>query len=147
MDEEVKSVVGSVGSAGTTTLSGAVLGTGAATINGAGLGSAETSSMTQKTTVTTEVTVQPPKEVSVVLATMTAFWDWFDKRDVDKHFVAFLTLIVSWIVIKWSMSYADLNHERSGVDIAAVLAAINVPITAFQAAVVKWYFNARTTGE
>jgi len=104
----------------------------------------EASSVTTRTVSKTETVVEPPHHVSLALATMTALWDWFDKRDVEKHLVAFLTLVVSYQVICWSMGYADRNHERTGTDISLVLAAINVPITAFQAAIVKWYFSART---
>jgi hypothetical protein len=81
-----------------------------------------------------------------ILDLMGMFWDWFDQRDVEKHVVAMATLYASYLVISWSMVYATANVARSGTDIAAVLAAINVPMTAFQAAVVKWYFNARTDG-
>jgi len=104
------------------------------------------SAVTETTTVKTEVTVQPPKEVSMIVATMTMLWDWFDKRDVEKHIVAMATLFVTFGVIKWSMHYADVNEARNGTDIGLIIAAINVPLAAFQTAVIKWYFEARTGG-
>ena len=72
------------------------------------------------------------------------FWDWFDARDVEKHLVAIFTLFIRYQVIVWSMAYASANKGQSGTDVAAVLAAINVPLSAFEAAVIKWYFAART---
>lgn len=85
-------------------------------------------------------------KVQRLLALAALFWDWFDKRDIEKHLIAVSTLLVTYMVIKWSMHYAEMNVARSGTDIAAVLAAINVPIATLQGAVIKWYFNARTTG-
>jgi len=90
---------------------------------------------------TTTVTVEPPHQVNVILATMSAFWDWFDERQVDKHIVAIATLLVTFGVVRWSMGYATTQAARPGTDIAAVLAAINVPIMALQTAVIKWYFE------
>jgi hypothetical protein len=108
------------------------------------LADAVSSSVTETTTVNSTITVQPPAEVNKILATMTAFWDWFDKRDVDKHIVAMTTLGVTFGVIRWSMIYAESNPARSGTDIAAILAAINVPLMALQTAVISFYFKART---
>lgn len=109
-------------------------------------GSAATASaVTQTTTVKTETVVQPPEQVNKILATMSAFWDWFDKRDIDKHFVAIATLVVTFGVVRWSMYYASSNEARPGTDIAAILAAINVPLMTLQTAVIKWYFESRTT--
>lgn len=99
-------------------------------------------SITTTTTQKTETVVAPPKQVSVVLATMTAFWDWFDSRRIEQHLVAFFTLAISYMALKWSMHYADVNEARSGTDIAAIIAAISVPVATFQGAVIKWYFEA-----
>ena len=109
-------------------------------------GDATASSVTTTKTIKTEVVIEPPKQISVLLATMGAFWDWFDKRDVDKHAVAFMTLLMTMGVVHWSMHYAEAQSATAGADIALVLAAINVPLAAFQTAVIKWYFESRTSG-
>lgn len=94
--------------------------------------------------VTTTVVFEPPHQVSKILATMSAFWDWFDKRDVDKHMVAIGSLLVTYQVVRWSMHYAEIESARPGSDIALVLGAIGVPLMTLQTAVIKWYFESRT---
>jgi hypothetical protein len=85
-------------------------------------------------------------QASVILATMTAFWDWFDKRDVEKHIVAMATLLVSYQVLKWAMHFADVNEARNGTDIGLIIGSITATVAAFQTAVIKWYFDACTGG-
>jgi hypothetical protein len=102
----------------------------------------------QTTTTETKkisVTIKPPREVNVILAIMSAFWNWFDERDVEKHLVALSTLILTYKILNWSMGYAASETVRSGTEIAAVLASINVPMAGLQAAVINFYFKARTS--
>jgi hypothetical protein len=70
-------------------------------------------------------------------------FDFADARDLDKHAVAIATLWMTYFVVKWSMHFAELNAEKAGLDIAAVLAAINAPYMALQGAVIRFYFNSR----
>jgi hypothetical protein len=93
---------------------------------------------------TTVIKEAPPPEVTKTLSIMTVLWDWFDQRDVEKHLVAIFTLALTFVTVRWSMHYADVNQARNGTDIGLIIAAINVPMTALQAAVIKWYFGART---
>jgi len=76
---------------------------------------------------------------------MSRFWDWFDYRDVDKHIIAIATMFMTYFIVKWSMSFAEANASKSSMDIAAVLGVINAPYMALQAAVLKFYFEARPT--
>lgn len=76
---------------------------------------------------------------------LSRFWDWFDYRDVDKHIIAIVTMMMTYFIVKWSMSFAEANAAKSSMDIAAVLGVINAPYMALQAAVLKFYFEARPT--
>jgi hypothetical protein len=105
------------------------------------------SSVTQTTTLKTETVVAPPAQVNVILATMTAFWDWFDARDVEKHMVAIFTLYLTYMELTWGMRFAETNAAKPGLEISAILAAIGVPLSALQTAVISFYFKARTGTE
>jgi len=98
---------------------------------------------TETATETTTVSVEE-QQVSKVLRIAGMFWDWFDQRDVEKHLVALFTLFMTFMELRWGMHFAEVNEARPGTDIALVLAAIGVPLTALQAAVINWYFTART---
>lgn len=88
--------------------------------------------------------IQVPVHVNRFLATLSLFWDWFDQRDIEKHTTASAVMYVTYKVIFWSMSYAELAVNHPGLDIAAVIAAVNAPMLALQAAVVSFYFKSRT---
>lgn len=70
-------------------------------------------------------------------------WDWIDRRQIDAHVVAAIVLWGTIKITSWAMHYAASHPERSGVDLAAVIAAVMVPWSALQAAVCKWYFDTR----
>jgi hypothetical protein len=85
--------------------------------------------------------------VSLVKGTLTIFsyvWDWVDERDVDKHFIATVTMYFMVYLIQWAEHYAALNVARPGWEVAAVIAAVNAPYMAMQAVVLKFYFDYRT---
>lgn len=72
------------------------------------------------------------------------FWDFIDKRDIDKHAVSLAILYGTVQVVGWSMGYAASHAEKSGVETAAVIAAVSAPYMGLQAAAIKFYFDART---
>lgn len=83
-------------------------------------------------------------KLRAVLDLMGMFWDWFDQRQVEKHLVAAATMIATFMVIRWSIGYADLHVDKSGSDLALVIGAINAPMLALQGVVINYYFKART---
>lgn len=75
--------------------------------------------------------------------TLTRFWDWIDRREIDKHL---LSIGVFWGTVKiteWAMVYASAHIDKSGVDVGAVIAAVTGPYSLLQAACVKFYFDNR----
>lgn len=44
----------------------------------------------------------------------------------------------------WVLDYVFAHPEKPGLEVAAVVTAIMLPWTPVQAAVIKWYFEART---
>lgn len=74
---------------------------------------------------------------------MSELWDWVDARDIDKHAVSVAIMIGTYKLTDWAMSYAATHPDKSGIELAAVIAAVTGPYMALQAAAVAFYFNAR----
>ena len=72
------------------------------------------------------------------------FWDFVDKRDIDKHIMSWAVLYGTVIVTRWGMNYAEAHADKAGLEVAAVMAAIMAPYMALQAAAIGFYFRART---
>ena len=71
------------------------------------------------------------------------FWDFIDKRDIDKHAVAAAIMFGTYTITQWAMRFAELG-DRPGLEIAAIIGAVVAPYMALQAAAIKWYFDARS---
>jgi hypothetical protein len=86
------------------------------------------------------------------------FWDFVDKRDIDKHTAAFGIIffmldrtvrIVVWgrqLAIDW-MEAAKSGHAIPGTDVAAVIVAIagpwSIALSAVLGTTLAFYFRAR----
>lgn len=73
------------------------------------------------------------------------FWDWIDKRDIDKHVTFFIILGMTWNLTTWAQDYAALNPTKDGMDLGIVIAAVTAPFIALQGAALKWYYDARSS--
>lgn len=71
------------------------------------------------------------------------FWDFIDKRAIDKHLMAWGMFFITWYLLDWTLDYIYQHPQKSGLEIGAIVAAYMVPWTPLQAAVIKWYFEAR----
>ncbi len=70
-------------------------------------------------------------------------WDWIDKRQIDKHAVSLAILYGTVKITGWAMEYAATHGEKSGIEAAAIIAAVSAPYMAMQAAAIAFYFKAR----
>ena len=70
-------------------------------------------------------------------------WEFIDRRDIDKHAVSVAILYGTVLVTRWAMDFAETHSEKSGLEAAAIIAAVNVPYMALQAAAIGFYFRAR----
>lgn len=70
-------------------------------------------------------------------------WDFFDKRDIDKHAVSLAIMIGTWKVLHWSFVFAEAHMDKSGSELALVIGAVTAPYMALQAAAISFYFKAR----
>ena len=75
--------------------------------------------------------------------TLERFWEWFDKRDIDKHLASMAILYGTVRITEWAMLFASAHAERPGLELAAIIAAVTAPITYLQTAVFKAYISAK----
>ncbi len=92
------------------------------------------------------------------------FWDFIDKRDIDKHVLSLAILYGSVHVTRWAMNFAEIAAKvpgaaqpaamayegvavssSSGFEAAAIIAAVLAPYMALQAAALKYYFETRSS--
>lgn len=90
-----------------------------------------------------EVKRLPPRSRSSDHGAVTRAWDWIDQRQIDKHFVSLCILYGTVAVTRWAMHYAEQHADKSGIEVAAVMASIMAPYMALQAAAISFYFKAR----
>jgi hypothetical protein len=74
---------------------------------------------------------------------MDKFWDWIDKRAIIRRVVLFVTLWMTWRAFAWAADFASSLPDKSGVDMAAIIAAVTAPITYLQASVFSTYAAGR----
>lgn len=80
-----------------------------------------------------------------VFGQLQRFWTWVDARDIDKHVVSLLVLIGTYRLTEWAMAFVAVCKDKTGVEIAAIIAAVTGPYMALQAAAIKFYFDARSS--
>lgn len=68
--------------------------------------------------------------------------NWIDKYLVIRRTVLLTALWMTIEVQQWSMHYASVSL-LTGLDIAAVLTAVQAPVVAFGAYVFKWYVESK----
>ncbi len=90
------------------------------------------------------MTLDDPRRRSEDKGWLTRAWDWVDERDIAKHAVSLAILFGTIRVTHWAMGYASAETDKSGVEVAAVIAAVSAPYMALQAAAIGFYFKART---
>jgi hypothetical protein len=76
---------------------------------------------------------------------LARFWDFIDKRGIDKHVVSMAVMWGTVKITEWSMTYANTHADAANsVGIAAIIGAVSGPYMALQAAAIKFYFDARS---
>jgi hypothetical protein len=70
------------------------------------------------------------------------FWDWVDQRSIVRRIVLFLTVWMTWRAFQWAAVFAA-STPKSGMEVAAIIAAVTAPITYLQSAAFKTYSEGR----
>ena len=81
--------------------------------------------------------------VKAVLGMFSYVWDWIESRNVDKHAVTMFTLYYMVYLIMWAERFAAANSSKSGLEVAAIIAAVHAPYMALQTFGLRFYFNDR----
>jgi hypothetical protein len=71
------------------------------------------------------------------------FWDFIDRRDIDKHLLSIGIFYGTVKVTMWAMAFADSMDGKPGLEVAAIIGAVCAPYMALQAAAISFYFKAR----
>jgi len=71
------------------------------------------------------------------------FWDFIDKRDIDKHLVSLGIFYGTIKLTTWGITFAERLIDKPGLEVAAIIGAVLAPYMALQAAAIKFYFDAR----
>lgn len=71
------------------------------------------------------------------------FWEFIDKRNIGKHALSLGIFYGTIKITTWAMTFASGFTTKSGIEVAAVIAAVVAPYMALQAAAVKFYFDVR----
>lgn len=75
------------------------------------------------------------------------FLTWCDRRNFVsvRAFTLYATLWLTWAGFRWAAEYAHeaLAARTAGLDVAAIISAVTVPITALQTFTFKLYVGAR----
>lgn len=74
---------------------------------------------------------------------LARFWDWIDKRDIEKHAVSICILYGTKMLTEWAMAYASGHADKPGLEVAAIISAVTGPYMVLQGAVIKFYFESR----
>lgn len=75
---------------------------------------------------------------------ITSLWDWIDNRSVIRRAVLFVTLWMTWMAFDWAASFA-ITTTKTGIDTAAIIAAVTAPISALQGFIFKVYSDSRAS--
>jgi hypothetical protein len=74
---------------------------------------------------------------------LEGFWVILDRGMVVRRASYVVMLYMTTYFINWSLHFAETS-TRTGTDIAAIIAAIGVPLSALQGVVMKIYSDSRT---
>jgi hypothetical protein len=75
---------------------------------------------------------------------ITNLWDWIDNRSVIRRVVLFVTLWMTWMAFDWAANFA-ITTTKTGIDTAAIIAAVTAPISALQGFIFKVYSDSRAS--
>ena len=71
-------------------------------------------------------------------------WDFIDKRQIDAYAISMLILWGTVRITDWAMGFVAAHPEVDGLKSAAVIAAVMAPLSALQAAAIRFLFDARS---
>ena len=74
---------------------------------------------------------------------LNAVLDWERKLAIRRSVVLFVTLWMTFRAFEWAAVYATATSLTSGLEAAAIIAAVTAPITALQGWIFKIYAESK----
>ena len=74
---------------------------------------------------------------------LTTILEWEKKLAIRRSTVLFTTLWMTYRAFEWAAQYASATSLTSGLEAAAIIAAVTAPVTYLQTAVFKAYISAK----
>ena len=71
------------------------------------------------------------------------FWDWVEHHHVDRLAVIVLTLWLTFDVMQWAKDFAEAHPDGAGGNTALIIGAVLGPWGLLQAALFKFYADAK----
>lgn len=77
------------------------------------------------------------------MSALTTILEWERRLAIRRSTVLFVTLWMTWRAFEWAAHYAISTSLTSGLEAAAIIAAVTAPVTYLQTAVFKAYIEAK----
>lgn len=73
---------------------------------------------------------------------MNTIFDFINTHSIVRRIVLFVTLYMTYAAFTWAATFAGVS-DKTGIEIAAIIAAVTAPITVLQGFVFKVYAEGR----
>lgn len=74
---------------------------------------------------------------------ISSVMEWENRLGIRRSTVLFVTLWMTYRAFEWAATYANVTSLTSGLEAAAIIAAVTAPITYLQTAVFKAYLSTK----
>lgn len=71
----------------------------------------------------------------------TTLWDWAEKRKIAAHAVMAVAITLTIRIVEWVMDFPYDNVSYTGMEVAAIQAAVLGPWGLMQGAMFKFYYD------
>ena len=72
---------------------------------------------------------------------LTRFWDFVEERDIDEKLVCIAIFYGSFDVIRWAFRFAEKVDNQPGLEVAAIIGAITLPLTYILPKTLEFFFR------
>jgi len=80
----------------------------------------------------------------LVARRLSDFWEFIDKRDIDKHTLVWAVYALTGYSVYWSMEFVWEHPDKPGIEIGVIVGAVNLPLSWVLTKVTDFYFRARS---
>lgn len=81
--------------------------------------------------------------MEIVKKSSNTFWTWVDTRYISRRVVLGITIWITIHSYMWAAHFASTCMDKSGMEIAAIIAAVLTPISTLQGFIFKSYVGSK----